>query len=446
MKKILLVLLLMVGVAIAYFPLKKQIPVDADAFQKEDSIKNRNLAMQQIDSVFKSGRSGKIVTPLYHDFNPHYELLSSSQKSKVDKKNELYQLYNFRPEQLTNWEYPLHVLGLDISMENSQRGKEWYEPLKGGNYYGIWQSGWALGCAKMISGEKYICYMVIPYMVGYLRQSESYYYEFKPTIREALNTAYDFYTKNEQSDFVNFIDKDNLEAFMSLTSETSSPINTNNYSFKKIENEKSDFEWANPGVFEGTSYMYNGYIRVYICMAYCTTYALKYDSKWAEWEKKHYIESHEKELDKRIIISEIALSIILILLIVVYIIQRKKSKETILDKVIKSSNPKRYLRKYKQETLDAANQIYQKAINTSKEDQEAINELCQDAEAKLGIKLVRKKDIKLLQKKCNPRHFMKPYDADKVTKANVLYSRLKQDNIKYAEYVRLKAEVELLYL
>jgi hypothetical protein len=181
-------------------------------------------------------------------------------------------------------------------------------------------------------------------------------------------------------------------------------------------------------------------------MAYCTTYALKYDSKWAEWEKKHYIESHEKELDKRIIISEIALNIILILLIVVYIIQRKKSKETILDKVIKSSNPKRYLKKYKQETLDAANQIYQKAINTSKEDQEAINELCQDAEAKLGIKLVSKKDIKLLQKKCNPRHFMKPYDADKVTKANVLYSRLKQDNIKYAEYVRLKAEVELLYL
>lgn len=124
--------------------------------------------------------------------------------------------------------------------------------------------------------------------------------------------------------------------------------------------------------------------------------------------------------------------------------QRKKSKETILEKVIKSSNPKRYLKKYNQETLDAANQIYQKAINTTKGDQEAINELCQEAETKLGIKLVSKKDIKFLQKKCNPRHFMKPYDADKVTKANVLYSRLKQENIKYAEYIRLKAEIELL--
>lgn len=445
MKKILLVLLLMAGVAIAYYPLKKQIPVDADAFLKEDSIKNRDLAMHQLDSVFKSGRYGKIVTPLYHNFKPHFELLSSSQKSKVDKKNELNQLYSFKPENYIDWEYPLHALGVDIRFENSQRGEKRCEPLKGGNYYGIWQSGWALGCAKMVSGGRYICYIVIPYMVGYLSQSESFYYDFKPTIREALNTAYDFYTQNEQSDFVNFINKDNLEVFLSLSSERPSPINANNYILKRIENEKSDFVWDNHGVYEGTNYMYNRYIRVYICMAYCTTYKIEYDSESANLEKKWYIESHEEDLDQCFIISEIALGVILILLIMTYIIQRKKSKETILDKVIKSSNPKRYLRKYKQETLDAANQIYQKAINTSKEDQEAINELCQEAEAKLGVKLVGKKDVKILQKKCNPRLFMKPYNADKVTKANVLYSRLKQGNIKYTEFVRIKEEVELLY-
>ena len=231
MKKVLLVLVLMAGVGIAYIPLKNQIPFDADEFMKEDSITNRNLAIHQLDSVF-NGR--KIVTPLYHNFNPNYELLSSSQKSKIDKKNELYQLYNFKPEHLANWESPLDVLGADIRIENSQRGKEWYEPLNGGGFYGIWQSGWALGCAKMISGDKYICYMVIPYMVGYLRQSESFYYEFKPTIREALNTAYDFYTKNEQSEFVNFMGNDNLEKFMSLTCEPTPPINAKNYTFPKI--------------------------------------------------------------------------------------------------------------------------------------------------------------------------------------------------------------------
>ena len=51
MKKILLVLLLMTGVAIAYLPLKKQIPVDADAFLKEDSIKNSLISMPRPSTI-----------------------------------------------------------------------------------------------------------------------------------------------------------------------------------------------------------------------------------------------------------------------------------------------------------------------------------------------------------------------------------------------------------
>lgn len=442
MKKVLLVLVLMAGVGIAYIPLKNQIPIDADEFMKKDSITNRNLAIHQLDSVF-NGR--KIVTPLYHNFNPNYELLSSSQKSKIDKKNELYQLYNFKPEHLVNWESPLHVLGADIRIENSQRGKEWYEPLNGGNYYGIWQSGWALGCAKNISGDKYICYMVIPYMVGYLRQSDSFYYEFKPTIREALNTAYDFYTKNEQSEFVNFMGNDNMEKFMSLASETSSPINANNYTFEKVDNEKSDFEFANPGVFEGTNYMYNGYIRVYIVMAYCTTYKLKYNSEFAQWDKERFIEEHEQEIQKLFIIIESILSIILVLLVVFNLIARRRAKKTILDRIIAVSNPKHYMKNYEQEKIDIANQIYNKARNTKLEEKGVIEELCHEIETKLGGVLVNKRDLTSLTKRCNPKHFMKPYNAEKITKANALFARLKQGNISYSDFIKIKEEIEELY-
>lgn len=442
MKKVLLVLVLMAGVGIAYIPLKNQIPIDADKFMKKDSITNRNLAIHQLDSVF-NGR--KIVTPLYHNFNPNYELLSSSQKSKIDKKNELYQLYNFKPEHLVNWESPLHVLGADIRIENSQRGKEWYEPLNGGNYYGIWQSGWALGCAKNISGDKYICYMVIPYMVGYLRQSDSFYYEFKPTIREALNTAYDFYTKNEQSEFVNFMGNDNMEKFMSLASETSSPINANNYTFEKVDNEKSDFEFANPGVFEGTNYMYNGYIRVYIVMAYCTTYKLKYNSEFAQWDKERFIEEHEQEIQKLFIIIESILSIILVLLVVFNLIARRRAKKTILDRIIAVSNPKHYMKNYEQEKIDIANQIYNKARNTKLEEKGVIEELCHEIETKLGGVLVNKRDLTSLTKRCNPKHFMKPYNAEKITKANALFARLKQGNISYSDFIKIKEEIEELY-
>lgn len=442
MKKILFILLLMIGIAIAYFPFKEQIPIDADNYLKEDSIQNRNLAMRQLDSVF-NGR--KIVTPLYHNFNPKYELLSSAQKSKIDNKNELYQLYKFRPDHLTNWESPLHVLGADIRIENSQRGKEWYEPLHGGNFYGIWQSGWALGCAKMISGDKYICYMVIPYMVGYNRQNDSFYYEFKPTIREALNTAYDFYTKNEQSEFVNFISRDNMKKFMTLSNELSLIINARNYTFEKVKNEKSDFEFANPGVFEGTNYMYNGYIRVYIGMIYHTTYQLKYNKEFASWDKESYIEQHEQKLQRYLIMIESVLGFLLFLFATFYIISRRKTKETILDKLIKATNPKRFMKQYNQKTIDVANRIYSLAKDCKPDDSETIEKLCTEAEQELKVSFVDKREKKELLNRCNPKRFMKPYDSRKVTKANEIYGKIKQSNLSYSDYVRMKNEVDELY-
>lgn len=442
MKKILLVLFLIVCVAVAYIPLNNQIPSDAEEFLKEDSIKNEDLAIHQIDSMFKGSRSGKIVSVLYHNFNPKYELLTSAQKSKIDKKNELYQLYRFKPEHLTNWASPLEVLCIDIRMENSQRGKEWGDPLNGGSFYGIWQSGWALGCAKRISGDKYICYLVIPYLVGYIRQSDSFLYEFKPTIREALNTAYDFYTKNEQSDFINFLGPDHLDKFMSFVQPR---IDVNNYTIEVVENVKSDFEYANPGVFEGTNYMYNGYIRVYIGMAYHTTFQLKYNKEFASWDKENYIKQQEEKLKERIISIECVLGLLLILFVIYYIVIRRKARETILDKLIKASNPKRFMKQYNQETIEIANHIYSSAKECKIEDKETIEKLCVEAETKLNICFVRNNEKKELLKRCNPKRFMKPYDAEKVTRANEIYGRIKQGKLSYSDYIKIKSEVDELY-
>ena len=442
MKKILLVVLLMAGVAIAYHPIKKQILVDADNYIKEDSIRNRNLAIHQLDSIF-NGR--KIVAPLYHDFKTHYELLSASQKSNIDKKNKLYQLYEFRPEHFINWDNPIHVLNAEIRIRNSDRGKDWNEPLNGGAIYGIFQSGWAIGCAKQVSNDKYICYLIIPYMVGYLKQNEGFYDYIKPTIEEVLHQAYDFYTTDDRYNLSNFIAEGNLGTFMTLTSRMSSSIIANNYSMKIVANDDNDFKWADEAAYNGTGYWYNRFFRVYISMCYMTSYQLKYHSDLASSDKEMYIEEHEKELDTQIIIAEIILGSILILLVVIYIIQWKKSKETILDRIKKASYPKRYIKKYNQETLEIANKVYNKALNTSMDDKETIFELCNLVETRLGVPLVRKKDITILLNKSNPKHFMKPYNTDKVTKANILYAKLKQGNIKYIEFLQIMSEVDSLY-
>ena len=41
---------------------------------------------------------------------------------------------------------------------------------------------------------------------------------------------------------------------------------------------------------------------------------------------------------------------------------------------------------------------------------------------------------------------MKPYDADRVARANEIYGRVKQGVLSYADYLRIKEEVEKLYV
>lgn len=232
---------------------------------------------------------------------------------------------------------------------------------------------------------------------------------------------------------------------MSLVSETYQAINANNFTLEKIENEKSDFESADPGVFDGTNYMYNEYIRVYIGMVYRTTYKLKYNSEWAQQYKEQYIEEQEQKLQKHFIIIECILAVILVLLVVIHFITKRKAKETILDRIIEVSNPKQYMKNYDQNKIDIANQIYNKARNTKLDEKEIIEELCYEIETKLCGVLVNKRDLTALIQRCNPKHFLKPYNAEKITKANALFARLKQGNISYSDFLKIKEEIEELY-
>lgn len=443
MKKILLVIFLIICTALAYIPLNNQIYSEIEELVKEDSIKNEQLAIHLLDSMFGESRSNIIVTTLYHNCTPKYEILPASKKTKVDKKNELFQLYKFQPEFMINWNNPLEVICGDIRVDNSQG--DWYAPLNGGNYYGIWQSGWALGCAKRISLDKYCCFMIIPYMVGYLRKGE-FYYAFKPTIHDALNTAFDFYTKNEKSEFVHFMGDDNMKKFMHLV-DSLRDYNPRHYNFEKVENNAKDFEFANPGLLNGTNYiMFNGCFRVYIAMIYPKTYKLKYDKEIASFDKKYYIEYHEEKLKELIISIECGFGLVLILIVIHDNVKRRRSRITILDKLIKASNPRRFMKRYNQETVEIANRIYSSAKKCKIEDKEEIDRLCIEAEALLNISFVDNKEIKKLLKRCNPMLFMKPYDAEKVARANEIYGRIKKGKLSYADYVKILQDVEDLYI
>ena len=53
--------------------------------------------------------------------------------------------------------------------------------------------------------------------------------------------------------------------------------------------------------------------------------------------------------------------------------------------------------------------------------------------------------MQLLKKLCNPKRFTKPYNAEKVDKANALYAKLKKESISCSEYVQIKKDIDELY-
>ena len=83
-------------------------------------------------------------------------------------------------------------------------------------------------------------------------------------------------------------------------------------------------------------------------------------------------------------------------------------------------------------------------MSVSSDDEASIIELVSRAENELGIMLVSKRDIGKLEAMCNPKRFMKPYDAIKVAKANEIYNKVKHGVSSYSEYIKLKNEAQSL--
>ena len=68
-----------------------------------------------------------------------------------------------------------------------------------------------------------------------------------------------------------------------------------------------------------------------------------------------------------------------------------------------------------------------------------------EIEEKMGLYIIYKSEIKKLKEKCNPKHFMKPYNSAKIAKANELYAKLDIERLSYSDYVYFKKQISELY-
>lgn len=275
--------------------------------------------------------------------------------------------------------------------------------------------------------------VIFPYKVGLKKAEWGNYY----TVEQAVNEAFEFYTTDPNSGFSNRYQKGSNNSIWSKIYES------NNEYFSIVKNENY-LGWT-AGIpichpqnmrYEETQrlypyengWMHNGYYRVFIAATQTTHYMIEENKKAVATDKKNLF-----------IGWGIGITILSMLFIVPLTIKERRAnkvkKEPLYNKLLRLCNPSIYMKDYDKAKVDAANILYQKLLNTSSEDVEALNEIQAEAASKLGISLIDKEMLEDLRKKVHPKNFTKPYNAEKVALASELYSILQKDNLTYNEFI-----------
>lgn len=130
---------------------------------------------------------------------------------------------------------------------------------------------------------------------------------------------------------------------------------------------------------------------------------------------------------------------------------KKEEKEIQLDKeqglwsvLERKCNPNRFMSPYNKEMVDKANTIYACLQGTKDDDIESLKDIRRKIESELGVTFVDMMEVEKLKALANPSNFMKPYDPNKVSLANTLYSKLQDEVIHIDDFENIKEQVKSL--
>lgn len=184
-------------------------------------------------------------------------------------------------------------------------------------------------------------------------------------------------------------------------------------------------------------WMNNGYYRVYIAATQEKVFGIS-EQKWA-------IDANRNKL---LLWWCAVVSVLFILIIVPLTIKQvksnKKKSETQYQRLVRLCNPKIFIDNYDKEKVEKANLIYKRLLETNPDDNEALKEIQMQASSELGINFIEEAELEDLKEKVNPKRFLSPYNAEKVSLANELYAVLSKDNLTYRELMEVKEKSKLL--
>lgn len=118
--------------------------------------------------------------------------------------------------------------------------------------------------------------------------------------------------------------------------------------------------------------------------------------------------------------------------------KRKKIKNSKLYKLKKKCNPANFMKPYQKDKIDKANELYTLLLNANPEDTKLLNEIELRIEKELNISRIDNEELKILIEKCNPQNYVSPYIPEKVALSNELYSILIKKDLSFEEFEIVK--------
>lgn len=283
---------------------------------------------------------------------------------------------------------------------------------------------------------------IFPYKVG-LKKSEwgnSY------TVEQAVNDAFEFYTTSPKSSYSERFSKGSNNRLWSKI------YDSNNEYFWIVENENSNRWTLGTPIYhpKGKSYyevqqtmpyengwMHNGYYRVFIAATQERHYMIE-EKDWVVNENRNHL----------LLWWGISLTVLFMSLVIPLTIKEskvnKKKFETLHQRLVRLCNPKNFIDNYDKEKVEKANIIYKRLLETTPDNNDDLIEIQMQASSELGINFIDNTELEDLKEKVNPKRFLNPYNAEKVSLANELYAVLAKNNLTYGELMEVKEKSKLL--
>lgn len=202
------------------------------------------------------------------------------------------------------------------------------------------------------------------------------------------------------------------------------------YCIMPMESSNDDLEYLFRSRYKDyVSCMYSNLYKVYFNAGQRKRWYLSYN--WVSEPKFH------DKLRFNVFAFLILTTTLFVLLSRIKIREKKLNRyftEPIKGQILRVCNPQQFMDPYDEKRVSISNDLYKRALNCEDDNIAELKNIRNEACTTLGVNFIEQFVIDALIKKINPKNYMKPYNPEKVEKANKLYSVLTSKNLSIDEF------------